>query len=261
MTFKGFGKQFSKKLTTRDSKIPDISTQRAVELSNFVKSTWDKSAKNYRIKAEKEYGSHLLEAHSLIFLALTDLLGHKAGIPGKTNNSIGERLMLITNFAQGLIYTEKLISEGQHIKASAALKQDIEILTRICEINKGVSKEGRVPNVKYAPGNLKEHYGDMNNIAHISKAYVLQNICTTLVSKDINGVSIFPLFHAEETKKLYELHISLCYMVTTQAIDLLKEMYGDDDELLLPACKLLIAAKNLLEKAGWVFSIDTADAV
>jgi len=42
---------------------------------------------------------------------------------------------------------------------------------------------------------------------------------------------------------------------------LFKEIYGDDDELLLPAYKLLVAAKKLLEKAGWVFSIDTADLV
>lgn len=257
MTFKGFGKQFSKKLTARTSEIPDISTQEAVELSNIVKSGWEKYGKSYRVKAEKEYGSHLLEAHSLIFLALTDLLNYKAGIPGKTNNSISERLVLITVFAQGLLFTEKLISEGQHIRASAVLKQDIEILTRIYEINKGVSKDGRVPNVKYAPGNLKEHYGDMNNVAHISQPQVLKNISTTLVSKDINGVSIFPLFHAEETKQLYKIHISICYMVTEEAISLFKEMYGDDDDLLLPAGKLLATARKLLEGAGWVFSINT----
>lgn len=261
MTFKGFGKQFLRKPTTKVSKIPDISTQKAIEFSNLIKSTYEKSAKSYRTKAEKEYGSYFLEAHSLIFLALTDLLNHKAGIPGKTNDSISERLILITNFVQGLLYTEKLISEGQHIKASAALKQDIEILTRIYEINKGVSKEGKTPNVTYAPGNLRQHYGDMNNIAHISKIYVMQNMCTTLVSKEINGASIFPVFHEQITKKFYELHINICYILAMQALKLFEEMYSDDDELLLPAFKLLVAAKNLLEKAGWVFLIDTTETV
>jgi hypothetical protein len=31
-------------------------------------------------------------------------------------------------------------------------------------------------------------------------------------------------------------------------------MYGDDEELLLPACKLLEAAIEQLGKAGWVFT-------
>ncbi|GAX45532.1 hypothetical protein NIES4075_65530 [Tolypothrix sp. NIES-4075] len=220
----------------------------------FMQELCIENARKIRDEAEKEYGIELIKARSLILCALFDLIHFKAGLPGNTNDNISERLVLISNFAQGQFVTEKLISEGQHVKASAALKQDIEIVTRLYEIKKGVSKLGKTPNVKYAPGNLKGHYGDMNDISHISKAYILDNISGVSISEEIRAVSITPLFHAEATKKLYELHINLCYLITLEATELFKEMYGDDEEMFLPASNILNTAIELLQKAGWIFT-------
>lgn len=260
MVYKGFGKYPTNRKIRKKNEIEknledsESWLQKATFCGLLIQDTWAKDAKIIRGKSEKEYGGRLINARSIIMCALFDILSFKAGIPGNTSDSISERLVLITVFAQGQIVTERLISEGQYVKASAALKQDIEIVTRLCEILKSVSKDGKTPNMRYAPGNLKEHYGDMNDIAHISKADILDKISAVLTSNGIKGVSIQPLFHAEITKKLYELHINLCYIVLIQAIDLFREMYGDDEELLLPACKLLEAAIEQLGKAGWVFT-------
>lgn len=259
MPSKGFGKnKHSKKRKT--NKLIDTfeDSEALIQIGlvggQLIQEAWDQDAQNFRQKAEKEYGTELIKARSLILCSLFDLLKFKAGIPGKTNDDIGERLVLINVFAQGQSWTERLISEGQPIKAAAILKQDIEIVTRLYAIRQGVAQFGKVPNMKYAPGNLNEHYGDMNNIAHISKNYILENICTVVNSNGIKGVSITPLFHGEATKKLYELHINLCLIVTQEAIDLFREMYGDDEEMLLPPLHLLDAARELLIKIGWVFT-------
>lgn len=260
MVYRGFGKYPSDRKARKINKIKkeledsESWLQKAAFFGLLIQDAWTKDAKIIREKSEKEYGDTLINARLIIMCALFDILTFKGGIPGKTSDSISERLVLITVFAQGQIVTERLISEGQYVKASAALKQDIEIVARLCEILQSVSKNGKTPNVRYAPGNLNEHYGDMNDIAHISKADILSKISAVLTSNGIKGVSIRPLFHAEITKKLYELHINLCYIVLRQAIDLFREMYGDDEELLLPACKLLEAAIEQLGKAGWVFT-------
>lgn len=259
MSSKGFGKNKHSKKRKTNKLIDTIEDSEAlIQIGlvggQLIQQVWNQDAQNFRQKAEKEYGTELIKARSLILCLLFDLLKFKAGIPGKKNDNIGERLVLINVFAQGQWWTEKLISEGQPIKAAAVLKQDIEIVTRLYEIRQGVAQFGKVPNMKYAPTNLKELYGDMNNIAHISKAYILENICTVVDSKGIKGVSLTPLFHAEDIKKLYELHINLCLIVTGEAINLFREMYGDDEEMLLPPLKLLDAARELLIKTGWMFT-------
>lgn len=134
MSFKGFGKNQQKK-NLKISKVvktvhdPVELIQSAEKYQQLMERMWTDNAREIREKAEKEYGAELIKARSLILFALFDLMHFKAGIPGNTNDFIGERLVLISNFAQGQLATEKLISEGQHIKASAALKQDIPLLS------------------------------------------------------------------------------------------------------------------------------------
>ena len=259
MPSKGFGKNQQNKKSRRNNltnTVEDSETliQRSLVYGQLIYQAWSKDEQEFRKKAEKEYGTSLIKARSLILCSLFNLLDFKAGIPGNTNDHIGERLVLINVFAQGQSWTERLISEGQPIKAAAALKQDIEIVTRLYAIKQGGAKFGKVPNMKYAPANLNEHYGDMNEIAHISKAYILENICTVIDSKGIKGVSITPLFHAEDTKRLYELHINLCLIVAQEAIILFREMYGDDEEMLLNPLKLLDATRKILINIGWNFT-------
>jgi hypothetical protein len=257
MLFKGFGKKEEfqrkqKKINKLKKNLEDSESlmRKGIVFGNKICSDWTKQAQEIRLKSEEAYGRLLIEARLLMITALADLQIFRAGIPGKTNERLGENLRLITIFWQGQFYTEKLISEGEYIKASAAIKQEIEIITRIAEINKGVAKDGKTPNVKYAPSMLNLHYGDMNDIAHISKPSMLDTL-TSVDKGSFRGVSIQPIFHKEIAKNLYEIHLSIFYNIVLEAIELFQQLYPDDMELVLPAYKLLTIVKELIAKSGF----------
>ncbi|WP_414568865.1 hypothetical protein [Nostoc sp. CCY 9925] len=185
---------------------------------------------------------------------IADLLTFKEGIPGNTNEQLGKILQLITIFWQGQFYTEKIISEGQYVLASAAIKQEIEIITRIAEIKKGVAKDGKTPNVKYAPPMFNLHYGDMNDIAHISKPDVL-NVLTSVDGGTFRGVSITPIFNPDIAKTFYAIHLIIFYNILVESIELFQQLYPDDLELVLPACEILKIIVDLLQKEG-IFKVN-----
>jgi hypothetical protein len=253
MSTKGFGKKEKSKDFRNNFKQTNSFKQNVVESGNRICSEWRKQAKEIRLKSEEAYGCLLIEARFLMISVLSYLQISKEGIPGKTNEHLGEILRLIAIFWQGQFDTERLISEGQYIKASAVIKQEIEIITRIAEIKKGVAKEGKPPNVKYAPSMLNLHYGDMNDIAHISKPYMLDTL-TTIDKGSFSGVSIQPIFHGGIAKNLYEIHLCIFYNIVFEAIELVQKMYSDDIDFVLPACQILAIVNELMINSGLINS-------
>src|SRR5262249_18356787 len=152
-----------------------------------------------------------------IMSALAAILHGRSGQPGKTSESISNRLLLICLYVQGAGFTERLISEGQYVKAAAVLKQDFEFLARIREFAKGTAKYGKVPNAKSAPEGSQRFYGELNDVAHPSKANLLKTLVSDYVAGDVNGVSPIPGFKRETARALYELHIFLSFEIAREA--------------------------------------------
>jgi hypothetical protein len=259
MSPRGFGKneelqkQFKKtKKLEKNLEDKELLQLRGIAFGNQICSDWTKQAQKIRFRSEESYGSSLIEARFLMITALTDLQIFKAGTPGETNEELGEILGLVTIFWQGQFYTEQLISQGQYVQAAGAIKQEIEILARIAEINEGVAKVGKTPSVKYAPSGFNLHYGDMNNIAHISKPSMLSSLIA-IDKGSFRGVSIEPIFHEELSKHFYKIHLSIFYNSILEAIQLFQQLYPNDMELVLPACKLLEIVKTILVKSGFTF--------
>jgi len=257
MSAKGFSKKegFQKqlrKLKKIEKNLEDVEslTQKGIYFGNVVSSAWITQAQEIREKTEQIYGHSLITARLLMITALADLQSFRVGMPGKTNEELGEILRLIVIFWQGQFCTEQLISEGQYIKASAVIKQEIEIITRIAEIKQGVAKDGKTPNVKYAPSMLNLHYGDMNDIAHISKPTMLDTL-TSIDKGTFRGVSIQPIFHEGISKNLYEIHLSIFYNIILEAIELFQQLYPEDMELVLPAYKLLVVVEGIFAESGF----------
>ena len=73
----------------------------------------------------------------------------KAGLQGVSRPEIGHKILLIATYFQGCETTGRLIAEGQHAKAAAALKQDFEMLTLIREIDAGTAKQGKTPHTTH----------------------------------------------------------------------------------------------------------------
>lgn len=252
MNFKGFGKNKIHKSKDSNFNNPIYLKEMGLKYYQGIQDIINNNGQKIRIECENFYGDNLIKARQLILTTYYYLADSKQAIPGKRNDIRGKRLVLITTFFHGEAITERAISEGNYVIASAALKQEIEILTRLYELREE-KRLNNVPNVSNAPGNFKLHYGDMNNIAHITKSELLEKFLCVSKSDDITGCSMMPFCQLEPAKVFYELHLNLCYTILWEAVTLHQEMYDDEEKILLPVLKLLKIVREHLTEAGWKF--------
>ena len=201
--------------------------------------------------SKQGYKQEWLDARLQLASIIRHLQEFKAGIPGRTSPEISERRTLLTVFAQGMTATETLISEGQYIKATAALKQDYEILTRIYAVRDGVAKPGEGPYVNHAPRGSQPFYGDLNKVAHPSNLDLLQNLMRELHKGEVHGISSVPEFNPTAACSLYELHVWLILEIAREYIRLSIELYGDGEPEIAYVGKWFLGAVELLRKAGF----------
>lgn len=230
------------------------------EVSEFLMSGIDFEGRTLehsaaiRERSKAKYKQEWLDARLQLLAISAHLLNQKDGIPGKTSAQISERLTLIMVFLQGVYATETLISEGQYIKATAALKQDLEILARIAEVKHDVAKQGRVPNVKYAPEGSQRFYGQLNDVAHPSNLELLQSLLGSRHDGEVHGVSYIPTFVEETALGLYELHVWLLFEAVREHVLLFIEMYGEADAAMTEVVRWTGITVDTLRRAGFSFT-------
>lgn len=207
-----------------------------------------------REQSKGKYKQEWLDTRLQLLAISAHLFGHKDGVPGKTSAQISERLTLIMVFLQGVYATETLITEGQYIKATAALKQDLEIIARIAEVKHNVAKQGRVPNVKYAPEGSQRFYGQLNDVAHPSNIELLQSLLGSRHEGEVHGVSYIPTFVEETALGLYELHVWLIFEAVREHLLLFIEMYGSEDPAMKEVFPWVLSATAMLKQAGFTFT-------
>jgi hypothetical protein len=229
---------------------PDILKEIAISGGEKISSAWDSQAKEIRKKTCESYGKDLMSARMILISVLSYLMSERAGIPGKTNHKVGQILQQVAIFYQGETYTEKAISEGQYIKASALIKQELEMLARIVEIKEGQEKEGKTPKISCLSKHLREQYGDMNDIAHIAKTGYL-DLFSSIDKGSFRGVAFQPIFHAGVARCLYETHVYIFYNITLEQISISEQLYPDDSELIIPPCRTMELVTNLFKKEGF----------
>jgi hypothetical protein len=229
------------------------------EASDFLSQGIDlegrifESSVRIREQSKSKYKQEWLDVRLQLLAISAHLLNQKDGVPGETSPQISERLTLIMAFLQGVYVTETLISEGQYIKAAAALKQDLEILARIAEVKHDLAKQGRVPNVKYAPAGSQRFYGQLNDVAHPSNLELLQTLLGSLHEGAIHGVSYIPIFVEATALALYELHVWLLFEAVREHLLLYMEMYGDADDAVKPVFPWMLGTIRTLTRAGFDF--------
>lgn len=207
-----------------------------------------------REQSKVKYKQEWLDARLQLLAISAHLLNQKNGAPGKTSAQISERLTLIMVFLQGVYATETLISEGQYIKATAALKQDLEILARIGEVKHHIAQQRKVPNVKYGPDGSQRFYGQLNDVAHPSNLELLQSLLRSRHDGEVHGVSYIPTFVEETSLGLYELHVWLLFEAVREHLLLFIEMYGEEDDAMSDAVRWTLTAVDTLRRAGFTFT-------
>ncbi|MFC3860178.1 hypothetical protein ACFOPQ_05290 [Deinococcus antarcticus] len=167
------------------------------EIKKFLASGLEFEAGIQRRGADNRKGSldsltnHHLESRQILMSTFGYLVNAKLGIPGLTSDSIHERLLLLSQFIQGAHITEICIREGYYAKAAAVLKQEFETLTRVSALRQALKvRHGKLVNIqsvhRYGQGAI---YGELNDIAHISKPDILAGIIENWSSGKAFGVS------------------------------------------------------------------------
>lgn len=187
-----------------------------------------------RVREESKvaYGDALLDGRLAMMSVLNALLklGPTAGLQPGAEKS--EALGLIAAFSQGTYATETLISEGQYVKAAAALKQDLEMLARLGEIREGAQHKGtkHVPNVKFAPTGAGRIYGDLNAVAHVARPDLINLLLERqLVCDDHAAIGPLPAFVGEAAIELYTVHVWLLSEVCRELLRLFEPAWDEGD--------------------------------
>lgn len=179
-----------------------------------------------REKSKSAYGA-VLEAHALMTGTLHRAFLRKNGVPGKTTEQVSQRLLLLASFVHGIDLCETSISEGLYIQAAALLKQELETISAIEEVKGGKRKDGKTPNVAYAPWSLGLLYRALNDAAHVGKGDVLQTIIGMTSRGDAHPVSLTPRFIKEIAVRLYGIHTALLTWTCWELDCLFRELYGE----------------------------------
>ncbi len=239
---------------THDNSSEFAAHERFLRHAIAFEATVEQVGQSVRATSIASYKIEWLDARMILLACSGNLFFSRAGAPGITNSSISHRLLLVCAFFQGTTVTESLVSEGQYIKATSALKQDYELLTRIREVKAGQAVAGQTPNVRHAPEGSQRFYGELNKIAHPSNPDLLTQVLAITRDGDSVGPSPVPKFAPTTAASLYELHVWLILEVFREQLLLFLELYPNETDLLPSIMPHFAIALAALEKAGFIFS-------
>ena len=226
------------------SKVPDFIESAEESIRNSIFEV----EKNVIELSNAALSNEFREAKRLLIAILNFIQKCKSGIVGKSTETTSEKLTLIVNYYQSVHHTEDLLLRGQYIAVAAIMKQDFETMVKLREISAGKAKYGKTPNANHAPDELKFIYGQLNEVAHVSKSHVIGFYLET-IDYDKVGVSASPQFKEEQFKSFYAYHLSIMQTILAEAISLYKEMYGIDENYKDMMSYFLIA-NNLIDQIG-----------
>jgi hypothetical protein len=197
-----------------------------------------------RAEAESEYGESAIECRRIAVGVLAVCVGYVSEMTGDSElvPDTAYFQTCLASFIQGSKVTERMISEGQYVKAAAMLKQDYELLVRIHEARAGWAVEGKQPNVRNGPSGSQRYYGELNKIAHPCNLDLL----IALLSSQSGHLSIPPVFVKDTAKGLYRLHIWLHCEMVRLSLDFLAAIEQPSElEVCITAYENLVKMANL----------------
>ncbi len=201
-----------------------------------------------RARSKEAYGD-LIDAHLLGMGVIASAISAVNSKPGKTEGDLSQLLSLTASFIQGIDTCETTISEGYYVSATALLKQEMETIAAIKEVRNKSRKSGTTPNVK-SFNDLAVVYGDLNKIAHVGDANVMQNLISIETSEKQAGAPLFPVFNSEMAMFLYGLHVVFITMIAFEVGLVLESLYGVGLEEFHE--DMLGRSARILQNEGWL---------
>lgn len=196
--------------------------------SHYYFTLHNNLSNNY--KKSKEILSDLNIAHSIAIGNMHKLIMSKIDNEGKTNESISAKLALIIAFYQGVEVCEESIKNGLYNISAVLLRQELEIIIQISEIDKGIRKDKKVPNISNWDRNFGRIYGWLSELGHLSKKGVLDYHNCEKENSEYLGTSVCPIINEDLCFSLYSMHVYFIVVITECLIFLYKEMYGENKD-------------------------------
>jgi hypothetical protein len=167
------------------------------------------------------------------------------------------KMTLFAAFIQSINPAEVTLFEGFYLQAAALIRQQLECLSALEELESGSRKDGKTPNVKNAPWGLNSHYGSLSKFAHSSDHIFLSNVLCLNINdhgSDTQYISLVPVFNGKLFQSLFTLHCSLVLLVAAQLLFHYQDMSGDpivDQEY-----QTLIIAQKILINQGLLTQVE-----
>lgn len=192
----------------------------------------------------EESNKDLWKAYALVGNLLYVLVEQGAEEPSEVGESCSNRISLTANMIQAFGAVEYLISSGAYWSASAALRQQMEALSRIIEYREGRNQnDKKPPNVKNLPFNMSHNYGRLSEPCHTSGGEILAGFSECPEGEGV--ATVFPKFRAEWAKDLFSLHIAHMLSLAVEIYLLQQELHPsaimpDIDEAVLNVANFLV---------------------
>lgn len=181
-----------------------------------------------KLKTKDLLVDELIEPFKLNASIIQYIVYSSANKIGGQNEGHYYRMQLIAAYIQGLFVSYNLYSEGSYLKATAVLKQDYEIMVRLNEIYKSRDKYGKTPNAQNGPKGLGILYGYLNDIAHIAKDDILEQLVTYTDDKQ-SGFSPVKKMNKKYLFDLFRIDCTIKFEILRQTLILHLELFGEDD--------------------------------
>jgi hypothetical protein len=176
----------------------------------------------------KKDATDLIDAHQFAVSAVASMIERFSSRRfEQQSKSIEGRMSLTAQFVQGIDICETSISEGLYSQAAALLKQELETLAAIDEFENDRRKDGKTPNV--GNGIMRDFspiYGDLNNIAHVSRHDVARQL-VTIEQGEICAPSLIPKYNHDLARFLYGNHVYFIIEVMRQIARIFEEIFGE----------------------------------
>jgi len=183
-------------------------------------------------KTEEQWSEippELNDAYELISCALIGI-HHKAILKFDLNEKQSKDFIAVhAPFLRGINLTMFSIKSARYSQAHNLIKNEIESVAAVQEIDKGTRKSGINPKVNHLPDALKTMYGLMNNVAHPGNIKSSLNPLGTQTPEG-RQISTYPIFNKKYAQSLFELHCGLCIEFAYYALKISTEM-GFENEL------------------------------
>jgi hypothetical protein len=212
--------------------------------NQFNKIFAEKSASNRTLFIQENL--KLTTCYQLILEALVSLFSRYSEEKAENiSDNLRKRMSLCAHYFQGIVLTERLISEGIYFKACACLKQQQETIALINQIELGLSDSK--PSIK----KLKERFHDimgpvnglLNDVSHMSFKDISQIIVYDDSEESVFGASLVPVYKSAFSKELYLYFIAFLFIYTLLLKQVISDLFGGDysseeNQRLLNALKL-----------------------